>query len=553
MIDMIEARNIFKSYGPLNVLSGVSFSLEAGQKAALVGYNGTGKSTLLKILAGEETIDAGKLEIAKTARIGYLPQDMGLAGNETVVRYLKRVSDIGWLEEEIARGGKSSEAAQAAYEVRNGYAFSHRMETMLAGFGFADIDVTRSLSSLSSGQKSKVALAGILLADVDVLLLDEPTNNLDLPALIWLEDFLQTSKAAAIIVSHDRRFLDNVASKIFELDWQTRALTVTNGNYSDYLVQCAKRRARQKEAYEIQQEEIGRLHERIRALKERAEKGSRWIGSDNDKVLRDFKRDRAARSARGAKAIETRIGQMDKIEKPAERKPFDIPLAPDGNRRNCDIAIRNLVAGYPGGFTLGPVSLDIKFGTRVGILGLNGSGKSTLLKTIAGHLPPIEGEVAIGKGVTLGDMMQEHDSLPRDVMLLEYIKQRANVDEEHAYGVLGGFGFAETQARAFIGALSPGGRARLLLALFSVFSTNTLLLDEPTNHLDLEAMEALEEALASYRGTVIAVSHDRTFMEKLSPDDLLLIEQGTVKRIKDYQTYVAAIEKNAKRMIRLLR
>jgi len=423
---------------------------------------------------------------------------------------------------------------------------------MLTGFGLTEADANRTLASLSSGQKSKVGLAGILLAGADLLLLDEPTNNLDLPALIWLETFLQKSKAAAIIVSHDRRFLDIVANKIFELDWRTKTLTITNGNYSNYLVQCAKRRLRQKEAYEAQQEEIFRLSERASVLKARAQRGSQWTGSDNDKYIRGFKRDRAAHSAKGAKVIETRIRQMDRIGKPVERKPFAIPLIPDENHNNRDIAIRNLVAGYPGGFTLGPTSLDIKFGGRVGILGLNGSGKSTLLKTIGGYLTPLEGEIAMGSGVILGDMMQEYDSLPRDVLLLEYIEKRAGVNEEHAHGVLGGFGFNKTHARTNIGALSPGARARLLLALFSILSVNVLLLDEPTNNLDLEAMEALEETLMSYHGTILAVSHDRTFMEKLSYDDLLLVEQGIIRHIKDYQTYLAAIEKYTKRMFKTL-
>ncbi len=549
---MIKVKNISKSYKSLNILSDVSFSLADGQKAALVGYNGTGKSTLLKIIASEETFDAGIVEISRTARIGYLPQDMSLAGDETIIHYLKRVSGIGQLEKELVSGEKFSEKTQSAYEERGGYSFSHRMEMMLAGFGLADVDTERELSSLSSGQKSKIALAGILLSDADLLLLDEPTNNLDLPALIWLEDFLKTSKATAIIVSHDRRFLDGVAKKIFEIDWQTRVLTVTNGNYSDYLAQCIKRRSRQKEVYEAQQEEIVRLSDRAQSLKESAKRGSRWVGSDNDKYLRGFKRDRAAGGAKGAKAIEARIEQMEKVEKPVNRKPFAIPLIFDESHHNRDIEIHNLIAGYPGEFTIGPMSLDIKFGTRIGILGLNGSGKSTLLKTIAGYLPSIGGIITIGNGVVLGDMLQEHDSLPRETLLLEYIERRADVDREHAYGILGSFGFNEEQARTNIGALSPGGRARLLLALFSVLSVNTLLLDEPTNHLDLEAMEALEEALTEYDGTIIAVSHDRTFMEKLSPDDLFLVEHGSLVHMSTYQSYVATIEKSVKRMLKLL-
>ncbi len=549
---MIKTEKIYKSYGAENVLSGVSFSIEAGQKIALVGYNGTGKTTLLKILAGRETPDSGTLKIRRGIRIAYLPQDISIAGHETVIEYLKKSSGVGDLEKKIAGGRETASIAEKEYSIRNGRTFVHRAETMLVGFGLSANDLDRYLDELSSGEKSKVALVGVILADPNLILLDEPTNNLDFPALILLEEFLKRSKAAVMIVSHDRRFLDRVAQKIFEIDWKTRTLSITRGNYTSYLAQRAKQHERQEEEHRAQQEEIARLKDCARKIKVDAEKGARWVGTDHDTSLWGFKRDRSARSSKKAKAIETRIEQMNIIDSPAKRKPFLLILDPEKNRGGQDILIKDLIAGYPSGFLVGPFSIDIKAGTRVMILGLNGSGKSTILKTIAGVLQPISGSVITGSGVTFGDMTQEHEALPRNEELLTYIKRRAGVDEEHAYGVLGKFGFSVAQGRMPIDALSPGGRARLLFGLFSIFSVNTLLLDEPTNHLDLEAVESLEEMLGDYGGTVVAVSHDRAFIEKIAPDVFLFIESGTVRRIDDYSAYLDAIEQNTKRAIRSL-
>ena len=558
---MIKVKNLSKRYGSLTALSDVSFSLERGQRAALVGHNGAGKSTLLKILAGVEEADSGNVEIEKNSRVGYLPQDTSLAGDKTIEHYLRREAGIDVLEAELSEFSaklsdpqtkKLYDEVREKYERVDGYSFTHRVEIMLSGFGLNDVGLDRQLSSLSSGQKNKVALIAILLKEADLLLLDEPTNNLDLPALIWLEDFLLDVEAACIIVSHDRRFLDRTATKVFDLDWKTHSLTVTGGTYSDYLLMAAKQRQRQKGQYLLQQEEIERLSEQSRELKRNALQGGRWIGSDKDKLLRGFKRDRARRSGKRAKAIEKRIEQMEKIEKPVERAPFEIPLKAEKGHGNLDVRLTNVIVGYPDGFSIGPISLWIRYGERVGIMGLNGSGKSTLLKTIAGYLKPKIGLVEVGLSVQLGDMMQEHESLPRQTSPLDFLKTRARLSEEDAYATMAKFGLDTKQAKQVIDKLSPGGRARLLLSAFSALSVNVLLLDEPTNHLDIEAMEALEEALESYRGTVILVSHDRFFLEKASLNSTFLLADGKLMRIKNYQAYVSSAEERAKRLLRLL-
>lgn len=558
---MIKAQKIQKSYGSLPVLSDVSFSLGRGQKVALVGRNGTGKTTLLKIIAGLEDPDSGKIIIARDVCIGYLPQNPIFLGNESIMDYLRQVSGIDVLEKEMKtlsvdlsnpENAKSYDKFQSKYEHLGGYSFVHKAEVVLSGFGFDDVPLDRSMSNLSSGQKSKVVLAGILLKGVDLLLLDEPTNNLDLPALIWLEDFLEKSEASCIIVSHDRRFLDRVARKIFELDWHTHTLTVTGGAYSDYLEMVAKRMAGQKEEYRLQQEEIERLSERARTKKADATKGSHWTGSDSDKFLRGFKRDRAGKSSKAAKAIEKRIEQMDKVEKPVERKPFEISLEAEADSGTLDVCLTDVVAGYSKTFSIGPLSLELRYGDRVGIMGLNGTGKSTLLKTITGQIAPLSGKIEIGSGIKIGNMMQEHETLPRERTLLEFIAERASFNRQDSYAKLSKFGFDERQAGLPISTLSPGGRARLLLALFSAQSVNMLALDEPTNHLDIEAMEALEETLKTYLGTILLVSHDRYFIEKAFLNTTYVLSGGILTRISDYKAYVESAEKRARKLLKFL-
>ena len=545
----------------MTVLADVSFSLAKGQKVALVGDNGIGKTTILKIIAGFEEADAGNIEVASTTCIGYLPQDTSLVGDETIEEYLKQVVGIDILERKLEELSSHLEDEARAreygdlheqYERLDGYAFEHRIKVMLSGFGLDSIGLGHKVSNLSSGQKSKVALAGILLKGVDLLLLDEPTNNLDLPALIWLEDFLRKSEAAAIVVSHDRRFLDRIVRKIFELDRNTRTLNISGGTYSDYLEMIAKRSARQKLDYRLQQEEIGRLSEQARQQRAASAKGSNWQGSDNDKFLRGFKRDRAGGSGRKAKVIEKRIEQMDKVERPIERDPFEIPLEAGVGSGTHDICLTDVVAGYPNGFSVEPMSFDVRFKSRVGIMGLNGSGKSTILKTITGVLPALRGKIEIGSGVKLGNMMQEHESLSRTETLLELLTKRAGLSQEMSYSKLANFGFDERQVKQPIGTLSPGGRARLLLALFSAQSVNMLVLDEPTNHLDLEALNALEETLQSYEGTVLLVSHDRYFLETARLDTTYLLSDGVLTRIPDYKAYVADAEARAQHLLKSL-
>lgn len=545
----IRAEKIQKAYGPTTVLGDISFSLERGQKVGLIGYNGTGKTTLLKILAGLEGPDSGEVVVRPGAVIGYMPQDTSLTGDETIRDYVRRVSGIADLEDRM----EQSDDAREEYERRNGYSFDHRLDVLLSGFGIEHISSEKPISALSSGQKSKVFMAGVLLRDPDVFLLDEPTNNLDLPALIWLEDFLARTDAACVIVSHDRLFLDTIVRKIFEIDWQSRKLIITSGKYSDYLERKEKEKARLLRAHEDQKEEIQRLEEQARSKKQDASAGSRFMGSDNDKFARGFKRDRAGRSGKQAKAIEKRIEQMDIVDKPVERDAFRILLRPEKPEGARDIILKEVVAGHGNeGFRIGPLSLSIPYGSRIAILGLNGSGKTTLLRSMTGESPILSGSVVLGGGLVLGNLMQEHDSLPRGESIKNFLMQKAHLSVQGVFALSAKFGFKATEVDKPIAALSPGGRARLLFALFSSLNTNGLVLDEPTNHLDLEALEALEEAVDVYKGSIILVSHDRRFLERFHPTDVFVLADGHLVRQESFQAYVASAERSAKRLMNMI-
>ncbi len=541
----LRAEHIHKTYGAITVLEDVSFSLEKGQKIGLIGNNGIGKSTLLKILAGIVKPDSGKITTRKGLIIGYMPQDASLITNETVYNYLHRVSGIDALEERL----EHSPEALAEYEHRNGYTFNHRMDIILAGFGLREVSSDRQINSLSSGQKSKVFITGVLLSDPDIMLLDEPTNNLDLPALVWFEEFFMRLEIACIIVSHDRFFLDRVVRKIFEIDWHTRTVTIASGRYSDYLMRKEKNRARQWAEYETQQKEIKRLTEQAGEKKVKALRGSYFMGKDNDKFRRGFKRDRASRSGKTAKVLEKRIDHMEIVEKPIERDLFRIrlqPVKPEGSR---DIILKDAVVGYvDNGFRIGPISVTIPYGSRIVVLGLNGSGKTTFLRIISGEIQLFEGEVIVGRSLVVGNFMQEHDNLPRDESIENFLTRRAGITVQNVYALVAKFGLETAEIDKKIVTLSPGERAKLLFALFSVLSVNVLLLDEPTNHLDIETLEALIEAVSHYSGTIVLVSHDRYFLKKFHATDTYVLSNKKIVRQKSFDSYMKNIGRKIKHL-----
>ena len=521
----IKAEKIHKAYKEGVILEDASFILSQGDKIGLVGYNGTGKSTLLKILVGEIEPDGGDLDKRKDLIIGYMPQDVSDLPKVDILQFLKQKTNNPDLE-------------------------SYKIEIAFTGLGLEKVSLDTNLENLSSGQKSKVFLAGILLMEPDVMLLDEPTNNLDLSSLIWLEKFLQKSSSTCIIISHDRLFLDRMVNKIFEIEWDSRILRITNGKYSDYLKQKEKEFQRQLQKHEEDQQEADRLGVIVDKKQKALIKGSKWKGSDNDKYLRGFKRERASASGRVVKSTKKKLERLlgNLTKKPLSRDVYRLPIKPLKPNGESEIFFEDVVLGYSGGFKTKKINFKFSYGNRIAILGENGTGKSTILKTINGKIKPIEGELRIGKSLVIGNLMQEHDNLPKEKTLLDYLIERTGLPIQDGYALLSRFAFTEDDAKKKIGNFSPGGRSRILLALFSELSVNALLLDEPTNHLDLEALSALENVLLDYSGMIILVSHDRYFIKKFEADYFYLMQDGELKVLPNFNQYVQEVKRKTNRL-----
>lgn len=522
---MLLVRNLEKKYNYKTILKDVSFSIEKGQRAALVGPNGIGKTTLLRILASLEEQSKGDIEFHPNTRLGYLSQETVAKSEETIKKYIDD---------------------KAGYDVP-----SYKIETMLHGFQMEKITIDRKVSELSGGQKRKIALIALLLSQVDLFLLDEPTNNLDIASIIWLEIYLKQKKITAIIVSHDREFLDNVTDRIFALSPLDHTLTVTRGKYSNYLIQEEKKEKREQLEYTLQQVEMERLLKRAAQKKEAAAKGAKWEPDDNDKMLRGFKQNRARKSARTAQVLERRVDRMDKLTKPPTKTLLTIPLESLKEKGVADILVNKVSYSYDE-FSLKDVLLDIPYGTRLVILGNNGVGKSTLLRLVSLYTKPAKGEITSGGGVRIGNLMQEHENLPKRSTPLSFIKKHSVLNGSQIHNLLKKFGIEEDQVKEHIGLLSAGQRARLLLALFAAQSVNVLVLDEPTNHLDIEGVKALENLLDSYEGTVILVTHDRKLLEHAKIDRTYLMEDGDLAKIKDSKQYLEKSEKQAEKLVRMI-
>lgn len=507
----------------------ISFNLEKGNRVALTGYNGSGKTTLLNIIAGSETYSNGSIEIHKDVKIGFLPQEPKDFNDKNVLEFLKE--DTGRSDDKFLR----------------------EIEIMFAGFMLPSEIKEKKIGELSSGQKTKIFLSGILLKDVDLLLLDEPTNNLDLPALIWLEDYLKKVKAGCLIVSHDRVFLDVVANKIFEIDWNDHTLRISHARkYSNYLAEKERERVKLTDEHEMQKEEFNRLRLLKESKEEHALRGSKWKGTDNDRMIRGYNRNKAGKSFRDAKVIHNRMKRIEFVRPPKERSGLEIDLKAHEKDASRNIFIKDLVCGYDDGFRVGPLNLDLPYKKRICFLGANGSGKSTILKTLTGKIPAISGDIKIDSGVKFGNFMQEHENLPQEKTALEFFAGHINTGKELIYNHLVHFGFSEKNINSEIEKLSPGERARLLFAYFAAMNINVLILDEPTNHLDMEAEEALEKAVNEFQGSVITVSHDRYFVDRMKFDEYYVVSDQGIEKTDSIKDYVERMENRAKKLLRML-
>lgn len=540
---ILSVSNIHKSFNEVPVLQNISFHIEDYDKAAIVGINGAGKTTLLRIIMGELSADNGIVTLSKDKTVGYLSQHQAVSSNNTIYDELLSVKqDIIDLERKIrsaelqmktASEEKLSQLMETysnlthAFEAANGYAYKSELTGVLKGLGFDESEFNKSISTLSGGQKTRVALGKLLLLKPNLIILDEPTNHLDMSSITWLETYLLNYKGAVIIVSHDRYFLDRIANKVIEID-NTKA-TVFSGNYSDYATKKEQLRVAQYNAYMNQQREIKHQEEVIEKLK-------------------SFNREK---SIKRAESREKMLNRIEVLEKPTEvRSDMHLHLEPKVISGNDVIHVENLAKSFGELNLFEKLSFDIKRGEHVAIIGDNGTGKTTILKIINELLPPDVGMIRLGSNVQIGYYDQEHHVLHPEKTLFEEISDDyPTLTNTEIRNTLAAFLFTGEDVFKQIKSLSGGERGRVSLAKLMLSESNFLILDEPTNHLDIMSKEILEDAINGYTGTVLYVSHDRYFINKTATRILDLNHKTLTGYLGNYEYY---LEKKDEQLARIL-
>ena len=529
---ILSCQSICKSFGEKVILQDASFHIEEREKAALIGNNGAGKTTLLRIIMEEISADSGQVVIAKDKKIGYLAQYQDIHGHHTIYeelmttkQYILDMEDkIRSLEQEMKYvAGDKLERLMNSYtrlthqfELENGYAYKSEIVGVLKGLGFEEEDYGKQIENLSGGQKTRVALGKLLISKPDILLLDEPTNHLDMESIAWLETYLLNYPGAVFIVSHDRYFLDKVVTKIVEIE--AAQMRMYEGNYSAYALKKAQLRDAQYKAYLNQQREI--KHQEAVITK-----------------LRSFNREKSIKRA------ESRVKMLDKIqriEKPIEiDNQMRISLEPRFISGNDVLTVEGLSKAFPGQTLFTDINFEIKRGERVALIGNNGTGKTTILKILNGIVDADAGRFALGSKVQIGYYDQEHHVLHMEKTIFQEISDTyPTLTETEIRNMLAAFLFTGDDVFKLISSLSGGERGRVSLAKLMLSEANFLILDEPTNHLDIASKEILEEALNSYTGTVLYVSHDRYFINQTATRIMDLTNQAIVNYIGDYDYYL---------------
>ena len=538
---MLTVSNLSKRFNDRLLFERVSFSINRRDRIGLVGVNGAGKSTLLSLLSGELDADSGSVSIEPGRSLGFLRQGFADRTGATLGDLLDEasggvVSASTRLDESLAGLDNSQDSralqhyddALAAFDAIGGYSRLSELESLTGKLGIDHLDWAAPLDHLSGGEKTRAGLAGLLAKRPSLLLLDEPTNHLDAGALAWLETFIAEHQGAAIVVSHDRAFLDATVDHIFELDPKTRCLAVYPGNYTAYRAAKAAERAELAEAYQRQQAEIVRVERDIRAVASHGQATEQ--ATDND-----YLRGRAKKVARTAKVRERKLERMllseEMIEKPERDWGLSLDLSGVAPAARDVVSLHGVAKSLGGRVILSDVEFLARSGERIALTGPNGAGKSTLLRVIAGELTPDRGTVRIGSGVQIGVHAQEQETVLLDQSAVEQARAIANLSETDIRTFLHKFLFSGDLALARAETLSYGERARLALALLVLRGANLLLLDEPFNHLDLTSREEFEEAMQRYEGTSITVLHDRRAIERLATRTLTL-EDGRL--VEDY-------------------
>lgn len=533
---ILSCNNLTKSFGVESILENISFTVNEGDKIGVIGVNGTGKTSLFKIISGIYGYDSGEIYTSKDCEIGYLEQNTNFYSDNTIfTEVLEVFSDLIKMEEDLRKmeceiSDKSSETNSPdlqklmdnyshkleLFQNSNGYGYKSEAKGVLKGLGFNDDELEKPIKILSGGEKTRVLLAKLLLKKPTLLLLDEPTNHLDSDALEWLELFLKQYKGTVILISHDRYFLDQSVNRIFEI--HNKKLKAYNGNYSYYVEKSAIDKEIERKTYEDQQKEIKKQEESIERLKA-------------------YGREKHLKRARSKEKALSKIEVLDKPD--GERKRAKIKFIPAVESGNDVLAVRDVEMSFPDKVLFKDLNLDIYRGEKVALIGPNGAGKSTLFKIIMNELEPIQGEVKFGTNVNTAYFHQEQKTLNLDNTVIDEIwDANPHLTQTEVRNMLGAFLFENEDVFKRISSLSGGERARVAILKLILSQSNFLLLDEPTNHLDIDSKEVLEEALVNYTGTIFTISHDRYFLNKVVDKILVLDENGVTEYLGNYDYYI---------------
>lgn len=534
---LLQANNVMRRFGADVLFQDINLQIQEHGRTALVGRNGAGKTTLLKMIAGITSPDEGTISKSKDLTIGYLAQDQGLDSQNSIWAELdlvfaplhKMEKQIHQLENQLASLDPATKEfqlttekysqLQSAFKKQGGFEYESRMRGILKGFGFEEADYQTAINSLSGGQKTKLALAKILLQSPDLLILDEPTNHLDMNVLAWLEDYLKSYQGALLVVSHDRYFLDRVVSDIYDLDNHT--LRHYTGNYTQFMQHKQEWLTAEWKHYEQQQKKIAKLEDFV-----------------NSNIVR-------ASTTKRAQARRKQLEKMDRMDRPeTDDRSIHFHFHSDKDSGNEVLDVDRAVVGYNDQKLAGPLSFSVRKPQRVGIIGPNGIGKSTLLKSILDRIPLISGSIKLGANLQIGYYDQEQQQLhPEKSVLNEVWDDHSNVPEKDIRSLLGSFLFVGDDVYKLVHDLSGGEKARLELIKLSFKPINFLILDEPTNHLDIDSREVLENAINEFSGTVLFISHDRYFINQVATDVLDMSATGIKHYEGDYDDYLEAVNK----------
>ncbi|MBE5804407.1 MAG: ABC-F family ATP-binding cassette domain-containing protein [Clostridiales bacterium] len=535
---LLSLQGVQKSFGTNEVLRDASLTLQDGQRMGLVGVNGCGKSTLMKIIAGIETSDGGTITMQKGLKLGYLAQQGEVGENRTVLEELESVFDpvvqmeqqlrdleqqmaeVGSDETMLRRLGSQYDQLTREFERRNGYGWRSTVQGVLAGLGFRKEQQGQLASLLSGGERTRLCLGRMLLTEPDLLLLDEPTNHLDLKSIAWLEDYLRSYKGAVLLISHDRYFMDHVCDRMCEL--LLGATECYDGNYTQYMEQRTERFEIRMKAYELQQKEIAR----------------------QEAIIARYRQFNREKSIRLAESREKRLEKIERLEKPKDESAIRFRF--DIRRRTGEdvLMVEELKKGFDERVLFDHVKLHLRAGDRIALIGDNGVGKSTLFKCLIGELKPDNGSIRLGAGVDIGYYDQHQAGLHDNKTVLDEVwDDFRRLDQTEVRGALGLFLFTGDEVLMPVSTLSGGEKGRVALTKLMLRKDNLLLLDEPTNHLDMDSREVLEDALADFPGTILAISHDRYFINRFATKVCVLESEGVKEYLGNYDDYFEKINR----------